>query len=300
MAYSNLICNYKTRLMPIIGYPMDHSNAAQVYNKLFEIYNINKIMFPIEIKPEDLGDYVKAAKTPHIDMYTLTMPLKSAIIPYLDEVDPCSRVFKSVNIVKTVDGKTVGAGMDGKGCVGALINAGSKIEGSKAVLLGAGSISGAIIYELIQHHVSKVVLLNRTPAHAEDVAKIMKDNWDMDVEAGAATPENLDNACQDADLFIQCSPLGMYGFHKDHDYLGFLEKLPKSAIVLDCPVNPEYTTLLLKAKDLGLTIVPGMYMMLSQMTEIYDFCFGLRPGDTEKAEARKVLVAYLDSLKKDH
>ena len=192
MAYSNLICNYKTRLMPIIGYPMDHSNAAQVYNKLFEIYNINKIMFPIEIKPEDLGDYVKAAKTLHIDMYTLTMPLKSAIIPYLDEVDPCSRVFKSVNIVKTVDGKTVGAGMDGKGCVGALINAGAKIEGSKAVLLGAGSISGAIIYELIQHHVSKVVLLNRTPAHAEDVAKIMKDNWDMDVEAGAATPENLD------------------------------------------------------------------------------------------------------------
>ena len=90
MAYSNLICNYKTRLMPIIGYPMDHSNAAQVYNKLFEIYNINKIMFPIEIKPEDLGDYVKAAKTLHIDMYTLTMPLKSAIIPYLDEVDPVS------------------------------------------------------------------------------------------------------------------------------------------------------------------------------------------------------------------
>ena len=127
--YSNLICNYKTRLMPIIGYPMDHSNAAQVYNKLFEIYGLNKIMFPIEIKPEELGDFVKAAKTLHIDTYTLTMPLKSAIIPYLDEVDPCSRVFRSVNIVKTVNGKTVGAGMDGKGCVGALLSAGASIEG---------------------------------------------------------------------------------------------------------------------------------------------------------------------------
>ncbi len=151
MTYSNLICDYKTRLMPIIGYPMDHSNAAQVYNKLFEIYNINKIMFPIEIKPEDLGDFVKAAKTLHIDTYTLTMPLKSEIIPYLDEVDPCSRIFKSVNIVKTVDGKTIGQGMDGKGCIGALLNAGVKIEGSTADLLGAGSISGALSAELSQH-----------------------------------------------------------------------------------------------------------------------------------------------------
>ena len=149
--------------MPIIGYPMDHSNAAQVYNKLFEIYGLNKIMFPIEIKPEELGDFVKAAKTLHIDTYTLTMPLKSAIIPYLDEVDPCSRVFRSVNIVKTVNGKTIGAGMDGKGCVGALLSAGASIEGSTAVLLGAGSISGAIIYELIQHKVGRVILLNRNP-----------------------------------------------------------------------------------------------------------------------------------------
>ena len=28
------------------------------------------------------------------------------------------------------------------------------------------------------------------------------------------------------------------------------------------------------------------------------FCFGLRPGDKEKEECRRVLVAYLDSLKK--
>lgn len=296
--YSNLICNYKTRLMPIIGYPMDHSNAAQVYNKLFEIYGLNKIMFPIEIKPEELGDFVKAAKTLHIDTYTLTMPLKSAIIPYLDEVDPCSRVFRSVNIVKTVNGKTVGAGMDGKGCVGALLSAGASIEGSTAVLLGAGSISGAIIYELIQHKVGRVILLNRTLAHAEDVARIMEENWGQKVEALAATPENLDAACSDADLFIQCSPLGMYGFPQDHSYLGFLEKMKKTCIVLDCPVNPEYTTLLIRARELGLPIVSGMYMMLSQMTEIYDFCFGLRPGDKEKEECRRVLVAYLDSLKK--
>lgn len=295
MTYSNLICNYKTRLMPIIGYPMDHSNAAQVYNKLFEIYQLNRIMFPIEIKPENLGDFTAAAKTLHIDTYTLTMPLKSAIIPYLDEVEPCSRVFKSVNIVKTIDGKTYGAGMDGKGCIGALKNAGAAIEGKTVVLLGAGSISGAIMYELMQHRAGRVILLNRTLSKADTIADIMKEYWGLSVETYESTPEHLDYCSSQADIFIQCSPLGMYGFPQDHEYLGFLEKMPKSCIVLDCPVNPEYTSLLLKAKDLGLVIVPGMYMMLSQMTEIYDFCFGLRPGGKEKEECRKVLTAYLDS-----
>ncbi|MCD2491965.1 hypothetical protein LQE92_04915 [Lacrimispora sp. NSJ-141] len=297
MAHSNLICNVETRLMPIIGYPMDHSSASQVYNKLFEIYNINRVMFPIEIQPEGLADYVAAAKTLNIDTYSLTMPLKAAIIPYLDDVDPCSRVFNSVNIVKTVDGKTYGAGMDGKGCVGALLAAGASIEGKTIVLVGAGSISGAIIYELIQHKAGRIILMNRTLAHAESIAKTIEDNWSHPVEAYEATPELLDKYCSCADIFIHSSPVGMHGFPATHSYLGYIEKMPKSCFVLDAIVNPEYTELLKKAQSCGLTVIPGMHMMISQMTEIFDFCFGVRPGEKEKAECREVLIAYLDSVK---
>ena len=127
MAFSNLICNAETRLMPIIGYPMAQSSSAQVYNKLFEIYGLNRIMFPIEIQPEELPDFMAAAKLFKIDTFCLTMPLKKAVIPLLDHVEPCSRTFHSVNIVKTVDGETYGAGMDGKGCIGALLGAGAVI-----------------------------------------------------------------------------------------------------------------------------------------------------------------------------
>lgn len=297
MAFSNLICNVETRLMPIIGYPMAQSSASQVYNKLFELYGLNRIMFPIELQPDDLPAFMEAAKLLQIDAFSLTMPLKKGIIPLLDHMDPCSRIFHSVNIVKTVDGETYGAGMDGKGCIGALLGAGAVLSGSTVVLYGAGSISGAIIYELVQKKVGRIILLNRTLKNARTVADTIRENWKFPVEAYEASPELLDTYAAQADIFIHTSPLGMYGFPATHSYLGFVEKIRKSCLVMDAIVNPEFTPLLLKARECGLTLVHGLDMMISQMTEIYDFCFGIRPGDAEKAQCRQVLIQYLDSLK---
>lgn len=297
MILSNLICDYKTRLVPIIGYPMDHSNAAYTYNTLYEIYRMNKIMFPVEIRPEELPDFIQAAHAFHLDSFILTMPLKAAVIPYLDEVDECSRIFRSVNTVKIVDGKTYGIGMDGRGCISALLSAGAQLKDKTVVLLGAGSISGAIMYELIQQKVGRIILLNRTLSKAEDIAAVIEKNWGQRVETYASTPENLDRFGCIADIFIQCSPLGMYGFPEDHPYLGFVEKLPKDCIVLDCPVNPEFTTLLTRARSCGLKVVPGMYMMLGQLAEIFSFCYDVHPASEDLDECRKNLVAYLDLLK---
>ncbi|MCI9486483.1 MAG: hypothetical protein HFI64_05770 [Lachnospiraceae bacterium] len=297
MAFSNLICNVETRLMPIIGYPMAQSSSAQVYNKLFEIYGLNRIMFPIEIQPEELPDFMAAAKLFKIDTFCLTMPLKKAVIPLLDHVEPCSRTFHSVNIVKTVDGETYGAGMDGKGCIGALLGAGAVIEGSTIVLYGAGSISGAIIYELVQRKAGRIILLNRTLANGEKVAALIREHWGFSVETYEAVPELLDLYAAQADIFIHASPLGMYGFPATHAYLGFVEKMRKSCLVMDAVVNPRFTPLLAKARECGLPLVHGLDMMISQMTEIYDFCFGLRPGDAQKAQCRQVLIRYLDSVK---
>lgn len=298
MAFSNLICNVETRLIPIIGYPMAQSSSPQVYNKLFEIYNLNRVMFPIEIQPGELADFMAAAKLLHIDTFCLTMPLKKDIIPLLDHVEPCSRMFHSVNIVKTLKGETYGAGMDGKGCIGALLGAGAAIEGSTIVLYGAGSISGAIIYELIEKKAKRIILLNRTPANAEKVANIIQKNLGFSVEAYGATQELLDIYAAQADIFIHTSPLGMYGFPATHSYLGFVEKMKPSCLVMDAVVNPPFTPLLTKARECGLSFIHGLDMMISQMTEIFDFCFELRPGDAEKAQCRQVLIEYLDAFHK--
>ena len=51
MSLENVKQNMYTRYIPMVGYPMDHSSASFVYNKLFEIYDINAIMWPLELEP---------------------------------------------------------------------------------------------------------------------------------------------------------------------------------------------------------------------------------------------------------
>ncbi|MBC8535366.1 shikimate dehydrogenase family protein [Feifania hominis] len=283
MTFDNLKINTQTRLMPMIGYPMAQSSASLVYDCLLERFDINRIMWPVEIKKGELASFMQAARTLQIDVFALTMPHKADIIPLLDEVEQSSRLFNSVNIVKTVDGKTVGAGMDGKGCVGALREAGTKLEGANVMLLGTGSISGVVGYELYRSGIGSLTLLNRTLSNAEEVARRLRDNTGLAVEARESTPAELDRAARDADVFIQCSPLGMFGFGADHPYLGFMEKLPAHAVVMEAIVNPPMTTVVKKARQLGLKTIGGVAMTMAQIAEIFEFCFDVHP-DAEDLE----------------
>ena len=292
MSLENVIQNMYTKYIPMIGYPMDHSSASYVYNKLFNIYDINAIMWPLELEKGRLGEFMAAYKVMNIDKIALTMPHKADIIPFLDEVDECSRLFNSVNIVKTVDGKTIGSGFDGKGCTGALKAAGVQLEKANVMLLGAGSISGVVGYELSMCGVKNIYICNRTLEHAETVAKVLNENTTAHVEAYESTPENLDAVAQKVSVFINVRPLGMHGFGVEPPYLGFIEKLPKDAWVLDAIVNPPVTPVIAKARECGLHTILGMDMMISQMSEIFYFWYGVRPGPEEKRECKKILFEH--------
>lgn len=292
MSLENVKQNMYTKYIPMIGYPMDHSSASYVYNKLFEMYDINAIMWPLELEKGRLGEFMDAYKVMNIDKIALTMPHKADIIPFLDEVDDCSRLFNSVNIVKVVDGKTVGSGFDGKGCTGALKAAGVKLQDANVMILGAGSISGVVGYELSVCGVKNISICNRTLANAQRVAKILDENTTAHVTAYESTPENLDKNAAEADVFLNLCPVGMHGYGAEHAYLGFISKLRKDAWVLDAIVNPPVTQVIAEARKQGLNTILGMDMMISQMSEIFNFWYGVMPGPAEKLECKKVLFKH--------
>jgi shikimate dehydrogenase len=244
---TNLKFNNETRLVPIIGFPMKSSIASLIYNTLFKIYDINSIMWPIEIEKGNLAGFLAAAETLKIDRFTLTMPHKADIIPFLDKVDESSRLFNSVNTVKIINGEKIGCGFDGKGNIAALKAAGANLEGAHVLMLGAGSISGAIGYELSKNGVRSLTILNRSVRNAENIANLLNENTSMHVSFGASTVDNLDNYASITNIFIQCTPLGMAGFGAKHDYLGFIDKLPYNSYVFDVVPSPPETEVIKKA-----------------------------------------------------
>jgi shikimate dehydrogenase len=294
MKLENVKLNLETQLVLNVGDPIGKTNAPRCYNKLFERLDMNAIMLPCEIKKGQLPQFLDACRLMGIHYLCPTMPHKGDFVDLLDDVDETSRLFRSVNAVRLDENGSHGVGMDGKGAVRAMVDHGAKLEGTQALLYGSGGISGVVAYELAQAGVTKLYIANRTAEKAQAIAKVVREHTAADAQVITTDPDSLNKAAEQCGLFANLTPLGMNGFPHRHDYLGFLERMPKSASVFDCVINPPMSETILAAKVQGLNTIPGMYMLVSQMDLIFDFLFQKHITDADKEACIDELCSYLN------
>ena len=271
--------NIDTKINLQIGDPMDQGCSHMVHNFLYQFANINAITIPVKVGLSELEGAIAGARAFGLD-FTLTMPLKSAIIDYLDEVDDISRDFRCVNNVKYVDGKLIGTGLDGVG-MGAAIRhrLGAKMDGRHALILGAGAVAGPIAAAVAERGVTKIVIANRTVSKAEYIAGILRKYFpDLEVEYGPLTDEFLKEKAPQSNLVVQCTSMGG-GTWKEFEPLGFMETLPKDCLVAD--VLYPVTTVLTEAQRLGLETLNGQEMILHQQIATMEFRFGIKLPEEE-------------------
>lgn len=294
MKLENIKLNLDTQIVYNVGDPIARTNAPRVYNKLFEALDMNAIMLPVQIPKGGLPQFLEACRTLNIRYICPTMPHKADIIPLLDDVEEASRIFRSVNAVKIdADGTSHGIGLDGKGAVGALLSVGIDLAGKKALLYGAGGISGAIAYELARRGAAQISIANRTLEKAEQVAEMLGKHFRLNAKALVCSQAALDQEAADTDIVLQLTPLGMAGYGQKHDYLGFIQKLPGHAAVMDAVINPPGTDMLQAARARGLRTVAGMDMLVSQMDEIFAFLFGRTLSEANRQACIEELRSFL-------
>lgn len=289
----NLKLNLETELVLNVGDPIGKTNAPRCYNKLFERLDMNAIMLPCEIKKGQLPELIDACHLLGIHYLCPTMPHKGDFVDLLDDVDETSRLFHSVNAIRFDENGSHGAGMDGKGAVWALLNSGAKLEGIHALLYGSGGISGVVAYELSRQNVKKLYIANRTSEKSEAIAKVLREHSATEVEVIGTDQASLDRAAENCELFANLTPLGMCGFPHQHDYLGFIDRMPKTATVFDCIINPPVSQVIAEAQRNSLNVIPGMQMLVSQMDVIFDFLFRKTITEADKEACIEELCTYL-------
>ncbi len=293
MKLENIKLNLETELVLNVGDPIGKTNAPRCYNKLFERLDMNAIMLPCEIKKGDLPKFLDTCHLMGIHYLCPTMPHKGDFVDLLDDVDEASRLLRSVNAIRIDENGSHGTGMDGKGAIKAMLNGGAKLDGIHALVYGAGGISGVVTYELAQKGVKKLYIANITPEEPEQIAKVLRENTAMEVEVLSLEPKGLDRAAEDCELFANLTPLGMKGFPYCHEYLGFVDRLPKTATVFDCIINPPASETILAGKKNGLNTVPGMQMLVAQMDEIFGFLFNKKITQEDKDACIEELCKFL-------
>ena len=215
----------------LIGKNLGHSWSAEYFAKKFKKEGIDADYRLVEL--DNLAEVTLTLRC--FNGVNVTIPYKTAIIPYLRELDPIAKEIGAVNVVK--DGK--GYNTDWIGFLGAVTGYGLQVTGLHALILGQGGAAKAVKYALGTLGVSAEMISARGRIDA-DLRKYK--------------------------LIINATPLGMWPDIEslpDIDY----NALGNEHILFDCVYNPEETKFLSRGKAQGAIVIGGKRMLEIQAEE---------------------------------
>ena len=150
-----------TELIGLMAYPIRHSSSPAMQNEAFAKLGYDYAYLAFEIGADEIEDAVKAIRTLKMRGSNVSMPNKTLVGQYLDELSPAAKIIGAVNTIVNEDGKLVGHITDGIGFVRNLKEQGVGIEGKKIVLLGTGGAATAIAVQAALDKASEIAIFNR-------------------------------------------------------------------------------------------------------------------------------------------
>lgn len=253
--------NYRDELVGVFGYPVDDNPTVVIQEAAFRALGLPYRYLTIEVRPGDLGHAMDGLRAMNMKGINITMPFKTEVLQYLDEVAPDAAVMGAVNTVYVKDGKLYGENTDGKGFLLALKQGGVELSGKKAVLLGAGGAARAIAVELANAGVKEIVVVNRGTERGEALAALI--NEKTSAHAEYVKWNGTYPIPADADILVNCTSIGFEpgGQEKpDVDYGAINETMTVCDVIPNTPDTP----FLKEAGRRGARIFDGLTMLINQ------------------------------------
>lgn len=242
----------------VIGHPIAHSLSPELHTAWLEAAGLFGCYDLIDVTEQQLPQIITKLRTHQLDGINVTIPHKTAIIPYLDRLEPAAQKAGAVNTVYRQDGQLIGANTDGIGFVRALIERRPSFQ--KTLVLGAGGAARGIIAALP----GDVTITNRTEERSKAVAD----------EFGATVlpwQETFDLTSYD--VIINTTSVGM----APHIEARPIELTETHALICDIIYRPTPTRLLREAIEKGLDTLDGVPMFVLQAAEAFERFTGQAP-----------------------
>ncbi len=272
----------------LLGHPVAHSLSPKIHNTASQILGLNYHYEIMDVTKETLPEALSKIKESDCAGFNLTMPLKTAIIPYLSRLSPQASLSGSVNTVLVTSEGLEGYTTDGAGFFESLINGGLDITGKSMVILGAGGAANSIVTEAAFRKLSHIFVYKRKNSTFEEVRNFLSmisEKTNMPIEL----KDISDKASLKADiatshLLVNATNVGMAP--DTGSTLIDRNMFCPGLTVADIIYNPLETRLLREARESGLDTYNGTHMLLYQAATAYRLWTGC---DMPIPEIKKVL-----------
>ena len=247
------------------------------------------------VEEENVGDAVKGAYALDMLGMNVTVPHKSAVIPFLKEIDPLAERIGAVNTLVRCEGGFKGYNTDMPGLLRAMKYDGAEFKGEDVIILGAGGVARAVAMMLADNGAAHIYILNRSI----DKARAIADEINAYIEGcGLKEKYGLHNSNEYCKAFelssyvnlsnkkkyiaIQATSVGMYpnieeAVIEDESFYKMI------SIGYDIVFNPIETKFMKLCKESGANSYGGLRMLLYQGIIAYELWTGKEISD-EMAE----------------
>ncbi len=256
-----------TELIGLLAYPIRHSGSPAMHNEAFACLGLDYAYLAFEVDNDTLEDAVKGMRALKMVGCNVSMPNKTVIGQYLDELSPAAQLCGAVNTVTNVNGHLTGHITDGVGYMQSLTDNQIDVIGKKITLAGAGGAGTAIAIQAALDGVKEISIFNihdRFWANAE--ATVRKINTMTDCRAvlyDLDDKQTLRREIADSVLLANATSVG-FADRKGQTWLPDPSYLRKDLVVTDAIYSPKKTRLLEQAEEAGCRYMNGDGMMLFQ------------------------------------
>ena len=256
-----------TRTLAIIGDPIEHSLTPRIQNAAWHALGEDSAFVNIafHVAPPNLATAVFGARSLGLLGLMVTIPHKEAVLALCDELHSSAQLLGAANLLEfRADGAIVGHSSDGWAMLESLREENVEVAGCNVTIIGGGGAARSLALTLADAGVKSLTILNRTLERAQLIAAEVEKHG-VSVRAAALEREPLSHACENADLLINTTSVGMTPDTAATPIARPL--LSPSCAVYDIVYNPLETRLLREAREIGARGVDGLGMLI--YTNVY-------------------------------
>ncbi|KWV55150.1 shikimate dehydrogenase [Rhizobium altiplani] len=254
-----------TRLYFIVGDPIIQVKSPAGMSHAFQRRGINAAMLPAQVAPEHLTSFLGGIDhLSNCDGIVVTVPHKFACFEHCATVSDRAALLRAVNVMRrSENGHWHGDMLDGLGFVKAAEEKGGRLQGKKALLLGAGGAGSAIALALLDAGLASLAIHDLDTARRDGLIEKLR-TVGREIHAGSPNPEGFD-------VVANATPAGMKG----HDYMPVEVSRFDANMFVGCVVTESNNTpLIAAARGTGCSTANGIDMYAALENLMVEFFQG--------------------------
>lgn len=263
-AVAQLAINGTTKLLGVMGDPVEHSLSPVMHNAAIAHLQLNYVYLPFPVRPDQLSLALQGFEAIGLVGANLTIPHKQAILPYLQEVSELAQAVGAVNTIWRTDQGWSGTNTDVAGFLAPLQAQAQPWAEATVLVLGNGGAARAVVAGCSQLGVRAILVAGRSA----DKLQHFQASWQQPAIQERLTThtwEALPQLLPQATLVVNTTPIGM----APHAAASPLPPhawtlVPTGAIAYDLIYTPRPTRFLQAAQAQGLQTIDGLEMLVQQ------------------------------------